>query len=176
MKFKKGIPSKKSSLLMDFFIEEIRSIFWAEEHLIKAYPMMMEKSTSKALLKAFGKHLKETEWHADRIIRIFNKTGKPVSTKRCDAMAGIIKEENSIIEDTKEDTLTRDAALIMAAQKAEHYEIATYSGLVRLAKTLNLSEVAELLNETLDEEITADKTLSEIAERQINIAASGEEA
>ncbi len=160
---------------MDFFIERIRDILWAEEQQIQLFPTMMEKTTSKELVHIFGKHLKETEWHADRLIRVFSKTGRPVSTKRCEAMAGILREENEIVSQTKEDTFTRDAGLVMAAQKTEHYEIATYGTLVRLAGILELFEVAEILGKTLNEEVAADRALSEMAQNQINTTAGKEE-
>ena len=163
------------SLLMKLFIDQIRDIYWAEEHLMDAYHMMMKRSNSKALLQLFAKHLKETEWHADRLIRVFNMTGKNVSTKRCEAMAGIIAKQAEIAAGTHDDRVTRDIGLILAAQKAEHYEIATYGGLIRLAHTFGLDEVAEILEKTLSEEMETEKQLSALAKEEINLAASGEE-
>ena len=101
--------------------------------------------------------------------------GHKAQAKKCDAMEGLVKEAESIVEDTDEGTATRDVGIIMAAQKAEHYEIATYGGLTTLAKTLGYEEVAEILATTLNEEKETDERLTEIAENNVNYAAAGEE-
>jgi ferritin-like metal-binding protein YciE len=110
--------------------------------------------------------------HVTRLEDIFEKIGQKASAKKCEAMAGITDEGETIIGDTEEGTSTRDVGLILAAQKVEHYEIATYGGLVQLAKTLGKDDVAEILKTTLEEEKQADADLSRIAESGINYASS----
>lgn len=163
------------SLLMEFFVDSLKDIYWAETHLVKALPKMQEKATTGALAEAFSAHLEETEGHVTRLEEVFDILGEKASAKKCEAMAGIIAEAEDIISDTEKDTLTRDVGLIMAGQKAEHYEIATYGGLITLAKTLGLGEVAEIMVQTLGEEKAADQTLTDIAESHVNQAASEEE-
>lgn len=163
------------SLLMEFFVDSLKDIYWAEKHLVKALPKMQEKATTGALAQAFASHLQETEGHVTRLEEVFDIIGEKADAKKCEAMAGIIAEAEDIISDTDKDTMTRDVGLIMAGQKAEHYEIATYGGLITLAKTLGLGEVAEIMVLTLEEEKAADQTLTDIAESQVNQAASEEQ-
>lgn len=160
---------------MELFVDSLKDIYWAEKHLTKALPKMQEKATTDELAQAFAGHLQETEGHVTRLEEIFDMLGEKAVTKKCEAMAGIIAEAEDIISDTKKDTMTRDVGLILAGQKAEHYEIATYGGLITLAKTLGLPEVAEVMVQTLEEEKAADQKLTDIAESNINVAASGEE-
>lgn len=164
----------QESLLMEFFVDSLKDIYWAEEHLVKALPKMQEKATTKELANAFGSHLKETEGHVARLEEIFEMLDEKAAAKKCEAMAGIIAEAEDIISDTQKDTMTRDAGLIMAGQKAEHYEIATYGGLISLAKTLGRPDIAEIMVQTLEEEKAADTKLSTIAEDRVNIGASEE--
>lgn len=163
------------SLLREFFVDSLKDIYWAEKHLVKALPKMQEKATTGVLADAFSSHLQETEGHVTRLEEVFDILGEKAVTKKCEAMAGIIAEAEDIISDTEKDTMTRDVGLIMAAQKAEHYEIATYGGLITLAKTLGLGEAAEVMIQTLEEEKAADQTLTDIAESHVNQAASEEE-
>lgn len=135
---------------------------------------MMEAATSPELKQAFQEHLEVTETQATRLEKIFELLGKPPQAKKCDAIEGITKEGEDIIDETEEGTATRDVGLILAAQKVEHYEIATYGGLAQLATTLGLDEVAELLKETLEEEKEADNMLSGIAENDVNYNAAEE--
>ncbi|WP_344979658.1 ferritin-like domain-containing protein [Compostibacter hankyongensis] len=165
---------QQESLLMDFFVDELKDILWAEKHLVKALPKMEDKATTEELKQALGNHLAETEGHVDRLEEVFDMIGVGARAKKCEAMAGIIKEGEDVIADTETGTLTRDAGIIMAAQKAEHYEIATYGGLITLAKTLGMPDVAEVLGQTIQEEKAADVLLSSIAENHINISASEE--
>lgn len=165
-----------NSLLMEFFTDELKDIYWAEQHLTKTLPKMAEKATTAELAQAFESHCDETEGHVARLEEIFEMIGENAQTKKCDAMAGIIAEGESIISDTQKDTMTRDVGLIFAGQKAEHYEIATYGGLINIAKTLGLADVAEILVQTLEEEKAADDKLTGIAETNVNQAASGEES
>jgi len=164
----------KGSLLEEFFVNELKDIYWAEKQLVKSLTKMAREATSEELKKAFEDHQVETEDHVSRLEEIFEMLGRKAQAKKCDAMEGITREVDGIIEETEEDTYTRDAALIIGGQKAEHYEIATYGGLVQLAKVLGYEEAAELLLETLEEEKTADQLLTSIAESVINEEALAE--
>jgi ferritin-like metal-binding protein YciE len=128
------------------------------------------------LKDAFEDHLAQTEEHVTRLEKAFELLGKKAQAKKCDAMEGLIKEAESIIEETEEGSMTRDAGLIIAAQKVEHYEIASYGGLAQLAKTMGHEDVKELLGQTLSEEKGADELLTEIAENDINWQAEQEGA
>jgi uncharacterized protein (TIGR02284 family) len=164
------------SKLMEFFINELKDLLWAERELVETLPDMAEAATSAELKAAFEQHLTETEGHARRLEQIFAVLGLEPESRKCDAMADILDEGDEIISATDEGTAQRDVGLIFAGQKAEHYEIASYGGMVALAKTLGYLDIAELLVLTLDEEKTADAKLTEIAEGQANYAASTERA
>ncbi|MBK7110754.1 MAG: ferritin-like domain-containing protein [Chitinophagales bacterium] len=176
---KKTTPSRKStpndSMLEDFFYDELKDIYWAEKHLTKALPKLNKAATSKELKNAFSEHLEVTKTHIERLEQVFELLDKKAVAKKCEAMEGLTKEADSIVEDTEKGTATRDVGLILAAQKVEHYEIATYGGLVQLARTLKKEDVAELLEQTLGEEKEADSLLTDIAENDINYEASQEE-
>jgi ferritin-like metal-binding protein YciE len=169
-----GKPPKSDPALLDFFKGEIKDIFWAENHLLKALPKMQKAATSKVLAKAIGDHIVVTKNHVTRLEKVFELLGEKAQAKKCDAMEGISKEGESILEDTDEGTSTRDVGVILASQKAEHYEIATYGGLLKIATTLGLTEISDLLSKTLAEEKEADELLSTIAENEVNQAASAE--
>lgn len=171
---RKKVEERDDSLLMEFFVDELKDIYWAEKHLVKALPKMEKSATTNELAQAFADHLGETEGHVSRLEEVFEKLGRKAQAKKCEAMNGILEEAESIIADTKKDTMTRDVGLILAGQKAEHYEIATYGGLITLAKTLGLKEVAGILKKTIQEEKAADETLTQIAESRVNRAASQE--
>jgi ferritin-like metal-binding protein YciE len=166
--------SSDNSELMDFFVDELKDIYWAEKHLVKALPKMVKASTSEELRNAFQEHLDITEEHVSRLEEVFSLLDEKAVAKKCDAMAGLVEEAGSIITDTDSGTMTRDVGLILAAQKVEHYEIATYGGLRTLARVLGNEEVATILQTTLDEEEEADKSLSGIAESYVNEQASKE--
>lgn len=166
--------SISDSKLAEFFHDELKDIYWAEKHLLKVLPKMSKAATSAELKKAFDGHLVETRGHCARLEEVFATIDKKPQAKKCDAMAGITKEGESIIEDTEAGTATRDVGLIFAGQKVEHYEIATYGGLVQLAKTLGNNDAANLLKQTLDEEKTADEKLTGIAENNVNYEAAAE--
>lgn len=172
----KSNESANGSMLEDFFYDSLKDIYWAEKALTKALPRMAKAATSKDLKKAFEQHLVVTERQIDRLNKVFDKLGKRAQGKKCEAMDGLIKESESIISETKDDSFTRDAALIMAAQKVEHYEIATYGGLVQLAKTMGKKGIASVLETTLKEEKKTDDLLTTIAEGHVNEEASIEPA
>lgn len=166
----------ESSQLDKLFTDSLKDIYWAEKHLTKTLPKMKKAATTNELKSAIEEHLTQTEGHVTRLERVFELCGKKAQAKKCDAMEGLIKEGESIVEETNDKTMTRDAGIIMAAQKVEHYEIATYGSLVQLAKTLGMNDAADLLHQTLDEEKQADEKLTEIAEWQVNQAAVQEES
>ncbi len=179
----KASASKSSSagkgasdgMLKDFFIDELKDIYWAEKHLVKTLPKMQKAATSTELKNAFADHLEVTKTHVTRLEQAFEAVGKKAQAKKCDAMEGITKEGEGIIEETEEGTSTRDVGLILAGQKVEHYEISTYGGLAQLATTLGLTDVADLLSQTLAEEKEADSLLTDVAENNINYEAAEEE-
>jgi ferritin-like metal-binding protein YciE len=166
---------ESGSLLKQFFVEQLQDIYWAEKALVQELPKMQGATTTEELAEAITEHVTVTEEQVTRLEEVFEMIGETAKAKKCEAMEGLIKEARSVIEDTDEGTATRDAAIIMAAQKVEHYEIATYGGLVQLAKTIGLNDVAELLGQTLEEEKEADQVLTQIAESNINEEGAQEE-
>ncbi len=168
------ISTTGNSLLREFFVDELRDIYWAEEHLVKALPKMEKKSTTKELADAFASHCEETKGHVKRLEQVFEMLDEKSKAKKCEAMKGIIEEAETIISDTKSDTLTRDVGLIFAGQKAEHYEIASYGGLITIANTLGYTDVANVLKQTIQEEKNADEKLTKIAENYVNPEATTE--
>jgi ferritin-like metal-binding protein YciE len=174
---KKGKQAGKAandSMLLEFFTDELKDIYWAEKHLVKTLPKMQKAATSQELQDAIADHLEVTKTHVTRLEQAFEMLGEKAQAKKCDAMAGITEEGDGIIEETEEGTSTRDVGIILSAQKVEHYEISTYGGLAQLAVTLGQDEVADLLNQTLTEEKEADTTLTDIAENSINYEAAEE--
>src|SRR6187397_1403598 len=166
--------SNGKSQLEKLFTDSLKDIYWAEKHLTKTLPKMKKKATTDELKSAIEEHLAQTEEHVSRLEKVFEMCGKKAQAKKCDAMEGLTKEADSIVEETEANTMTRDAGIIMAAQKVEHYEIATYGSLVQLAKTLGMNNAAEILHQTLEEEKQADEKLTEIAEWNVNQAAAQE--
>jgi ferritin-like metal-binding protein YciE len=172
---KQTSPSKQEEgKLKEFFHDEIKDIYWAEKKLVQTLPKLAKAATSEELRTAFTNHLEETKEHVSRLEQVFSLLGEKAQAKKCDAMEGITEEGASIIEDSEEGSTTRDVALILAGQKTEHYEIATYGGLTRIAQSLGLDEIASLLESTLEEEKAADETLTELAEGSINEEAAQE--
>lgn len=164
------------SQLAKLFTDSLKDIYWAEKQLTKVLPKMMKKATSGELKNAIEEHLAQTEEHVTRLEQVFEICGKKAQGKKCDAMEGLIKEGESIIEETENGTMTRDAGIIMAAQKVEHYEIATYGTLVVFAKTLGMNDAADILVETLKEEKDTDEGLTALAQGSINQSAQQEDS
>ena len=164
------------SRLLEFFTDEIKDIYWAEKHITKALPKMKKAANSPELQQGFADHLKETEGHVKRLEQVFELLGKKAVAKKCEAMEGILKEGDSIVEETESGTATRDVGLILAAQKVEHYEMSTYGGLCQLAKTLGKEDIAALLEATLEEEKATNEKLTGIAENSVNYEAAAEPA
>lgn len=137
---------------------------------------MGKATTTQELKDAINDHLEVTRGHVSRLEDVFGLMNETAQAKKCDAMAGITKEGDDIISEAEDGSLTRDVGIILAAQKVEHYEIATYGGLIQLAKTLNLNKVADILYKTLIEEKKTDEKLTHIAENNINVEAAEEVA
>jgi ferritin-like metal-binding protein YciE len=171
---KKGSESSaEEENLRELFEGELKDIYWAEKALTKAIPKMIEKATDESLVSALEDHLAVTESQVTKVEEVFEMMGMDVAAKKCEAMAGLVKEAEEIMEETEEGPV-RDAGIISAAQKVEHYEIATYGTLRTFATILGNDEAASLLQEILDEEKDADQTLTGVAE-SINLEAEGGE-
>jgi ferritin-like metal-binding protein YciE len=173
----KGSVKAKSSAaegLRELFIESLKDIYWAEKALTKALPKMAKNATSEDLINTINDHLKVTEEQVSRLEQVFELIKEKATAKKCEAMEGLIKEGESIMEETQQGPV-RDAGIIGASQKIEHYEIATYGTLAAFAETLGENEALQLLQQTLDEEKQADTLLTEVAYNNINFEASEEE-
>jgi len=158
------------SQLRETLIDELKDIYDAEKQLLKALPKMAKAAEDEELKSAFESHLEETQEHVNRLEQVFKALDEPAKGKKCKAMQGLVEEGEELIEEEE-----GDAALICAAQKVEHYEIATYGSLEAWAKLLGEDEAARLLAETLSEEKAADETLTSIAETAVNAEESEEE-
>lgn len=165
--------SMKSSQLMKLFEDQLKDIYWAEKALTKAMPKMIKKATSPELTDALKSHLAETENHISRLEQVFHSINKKASGKKCEAMEGLIKEAAEIMESCEAGAMC-DAGIILAGQKVEHYEIATYGTLCAFAKSLGENEAHSLLQKSLEEEKEADENLTGIAQ-SINIDAAVED-
>lgn len=171
---KAGVTKPKSdaaSGLTELFEDGLKDIYWAEKALTKALPKMAKNATSQELIDALNNHLIETEGQISRLEQVFELVGQKATAKKCDAMAGLIEEGSGILEET-EIGVVRDAGIIAACQKIEHYEIATYGTLRQFAETLGMSEAASLLEQTLEEEKGADKALTIVAVNAVNFEAA----
>lgn len=157
----------KLSTLEDLFVHELRDVYNAENQLIKAMPKMAKAAASEELRAAFEEHLEQTKGQVERLDRIFSMLDASARGKRCKAMEGLIEEGKDIMSEDADPGVT-DGALIAAAQKVEHYEIAAYGTLRTWAQVLGHHKAAKLLQETLDEEGETDKRLSHLAESIVN--------
>lgn len=157
----------KLDTLKKLYIEELRDVYSAEQQLVKALPKMAKAASSDDLRDAIENHLDQTKGQIERLEQIFEGLDESPKGKTCQAMKGLIEEGSEILDEKGEDSVI-DAGIIAAAQKVEHYEIATYGTLRTWADLLNQDEAAGLLQETLDEEGDADKTLNELAEDIVN--------
>lgn len=159
--------------LNQLFLSELSDVYSAESQLLKALPKMVKAAQSPQLRDALSLHLSQTEQHVERVKQVFELFGKPARAKKCEAMEGLIEEAKDEMSDNK-GTVALDAAIIGAAQKVEHYEIASYGTLCTWAKQLGNEQAVQLLKQTLSEEETADKKLSELA-TQANLRAAGKQ-
>ena len=163
-----------SSQLMKLFEDELKDIYWAEKALTKAIPKMIKNATSEELIEALENHLEETQTQVSRVEQVFEIIGKKAVAKKCEAMEGLIKEAEEIMKNCEEGPMC-DAGIISAAQKVEHYEIASYGTLRQFAETLGLTQAVEMLEMTLEEEKAADVKLTEVAVSAVNVEAMEEE-
>jgi ferritin-like metal-binding protein YciE len=166
-----GLFTKDIKTMNDLFVHQLQDIYYAEKQLVKALPKMAEKATDKQLKQGFLTHLDETKTHVTRLEQVFQMHGAEVKAVNCPAIDGIIKEADEVTGEV-EDKSVLDAALINAAQAAEHYEIVRYGSLVAWAKQLGRNDCASVLQKTLDEEKATDKKLTTLAESKINLRAA----
>jgi ferritin-like metal-binding protein YciE len=167
-----GLFSKDIKTMDDLFLHVLQDIYYAENQILKALPEMMEKATNRELTAAFKSHFSETEKHVQRLEQAFELIGKSPKGTKCPAIDGIIDEAHEIAGEV-DDKKVLDAALIAAAQAVEHYEITRYGTLIAWAGELGKEPVAKLLTTTLNEEKAADKKLTGIAEKKVNLKAAG---
>jgi len=166
-----GLFSKEFTDLEDLFVEQISDLYSAEQQLVEALPKMAEAATAPELKKAFNNHLAQTKGHVRRLEQVFQLMECDPASEKCKAMQGLLHEGEDMIK-AKGDKSVKDAALIAAAQRVEHYEISGYGTARTFAEKLGESEAAQLLQETLEEEKEADLLLNQIAEKEVNIEAS----
>jgi len=162
-----GLFSESLNSFDDLFSHQLEDVYDAENQLIDALPKMADAASSSELKNAFNTHLMETRDHAKRLEQVFGMLGKEPSRTTCPAMKGLVKEGSEVISATG-DSNVKDAGLIAAAQRVEHYEIAAYGTLRSLAQQVGRQDVARILQQTLDEEGEADKKLTRIAESSVN--------
>lgn len=162
------------SALRELFVDELKDIYWAEKHLATALPKLIKGATSEDLKQTITTHLEETKNQVTRLESVFESIGEKATAKKCLAMEGLLNEATELLTDTEKGTEVRDVAIISAAQKVEHYEIASYGTLRTLAGTLGYEEAQGLLDETLTEEKNADSLLTQVAENYVNEAAASE--
>jgi ferritin-like metal-binding protein YciE len=167
-----GLFSKDIKSMEDLYLHVMRDIYYAEKQIIKALPDMIEKATNRELTAAFKAHLGETEKHVSRLEQAFELLGEKPKGTDCPAIDGIIKEANELAGEI-DDKKVLDAALIAAAQAVEHYEITRYGTLIAWSEELDRGAVAKLLTTTLNEEKAADKKLTGIGEKKVNLKAAG---
>jgi ferritin-like metal-binding protein YciE len=163
----------KLTNLQDLYVEELKDLYDAEKRLVQALPKMAKEVSSEELAKAINDHLDQTREHVTRLEQIFEELGKNPARKKCEGLVGILEEGKEILEQDG-DSRVKDAAIIAAAQRAEHYEIAVYGTLRTWSEILGYDEAAKILEQTLEEEKEADKLLTEIASN-INPEAAEEE-
>jgi ferritin-like metal-binding protein YciE len=166
-----GLFTKDIKTMNDLFVHQLQDIYYAEKQLVKALPKMAEKAGDSQLKQSFLTHLDETRGHIKRLEQVFQMHGAEIKAVTCPAIDGIIKEADEVAGEV-EDKLVLDAALINAAQAAEHYEITRYGSLVAWAKQLGRNDCAGILQKTLDEEKATDRKLTTLAESKVNLRAA----
>lgn len=159
--------------LNDLFEDMLQDVYFAEKTLVKALPKMAKKATSENFKTALTEHLAQTEEHVTRLETIFGMLGEKPKAKECPAILGLVKEAEEIMEEAEDDAV-RDAGMVACAQAVEHYEIARYGSLCSWADQLGMKKAVELLSATLDEEISADSSLMDLALSEINDAVPAE--
>jgi ferritin-like metal-binding protein YciE len=166
-----GLFTKDIKTMNDLFVHQLQDIYYAEKQLVKALPKMADKATDRQLKQGFLTHLDETRTHVQRLEQVFQMLGLEAKAVDCPAIDGIIKEADEVAGEV-EDKSVLDAALINAAQAAEHYEMTRYGSLIAWAKQLGRNEGVSLLQQTLDEEKATDKKLTTLAESKVNLRAA----
>jgi ferritin-like metal-binding protein YciE len=166
-----GLFTKDIKTMDDLFVHQMQDIYYAETQLVKALPKMAEKASDKQLKQGFLTHLDETKTHVQRLEQVFQMHGAEVKAVNCPAIDGIIKEANELAGEVADKSVL-DAALINAAQAAEHYEITRYGSLIAWAKQLGRNDCASVLQKTLDEEKATDQKLTQMAESKVNLRAA----
>lgn len=172
--FSPGTSSDNDEGLRGLFINELKGIYYAEKALVDNMPNMAEAATTDQVRNAFETHLAETRNQVTRLEQVFQSIGVEPDTMTCNAVDGLADDANVVIDTTEAGSLTRDAGLIIAGQKVEHHEIATYGSLHSLATLLGYTEAAQLIEQSLNEEKNTDKKLTQIAESFINERAKSE--
>jgi ferritin-like metal-binding protein YciE len=162
-----GLFSKPISTLDDLFVHTLQDIYYAEQQIVKNLPTMVEKATNAGLKQAFSSHLAETKNQVQRLEKAFGMLGQEPKGVTCQAIDGILAEAKEVISDC-DDAHVCDAAMLSAAQAVEHYEISRYGTLISFAKQLNRQDIASVLEQTLNEEKSADQKLSAIAIQHVN--------
>jgi ferritin-like metal-binding protein YciE len=160
--------AKGENLFHDLLINGLKDMYWAEKYLAKNLPKVGKATTTPELGNAITEHAVETEEQVKKLERVFELIGEKAQGKKCDAMDGLVEEMNNIIDETEKGSYTRDAAIIMGAQKVEHYEIATYGSLKQFAETMGHDDVVTILDKILQEEKNADEKLNHLAINEIN--------
>jgi ferritin-like metal-binding protein YciE len=166
-----GLFTRDIKTMNDLFVHQLQDIYYAEKQLVKALPKMAEKATDTQLKQGFLTHLEETKTHVERLEQVFQMHGAQVKAVNCPAIDGIIEEADEVAGEV-DDKSVLDAALINAAQAAEHYEIVRYGSLIAWAKQLGRNDCASVLQKTLDEEKATDKKLTTLAESRVNLRAA----
>jgi ferritin-like metal-binding protein YciE len=154
--------------LKEFFVHQLRDIYWAEKKLFKALPKLQEAATTPELKDAFGQNRKLAQSRVDRLEQVFGMVNEKVDSGKCAAIADIVEEGTDVIEETNNGSVQRDTGLIFAGQKAEHYKIATYGAMINLANNIGYRQAADILGVTLAEDKAADALFTRIAENNIN--------
>ncbi|MDQ6814495.1 MAG: ferritin-like domain-containing protein [Bacteroidota bacterium] len=171
---KKAAPLTEETMLQNLFLDSLKDIYYAEKTGVKALPKLAKAATSEQLRGAFEQHAQQTNGQVQRLEQIFQQIGKKAQGKKCEAIEGLVREADSLIKETRKGSKTRDVALIMAVQKMEHYEIASYGSIATLAALMGQSQVKELLGQTLQEEKDTDEILTQLALNNINQEAQQE--
>ncbi len=163
-KFDPQAATDADASVQDLFIAELKDTLWAENHLVKALPKMEAAAGASDLKQALADHLEVTKTHAARLEEILELLGEKIVAKKCDAMEGLTMSGEHVIENTVTSTQTRDLGIIMSGLKVENFEITTYKGLIQVANSLGENNVADLLQQTLDEEIESSNMLMEMSQ------------
>ena len=170
-----NVAKERDTPLYKFFTLQLQNIYWVEQYLVNSLPGIQKAATNEDLQKQIQGHILDTEHQVSRLEEIFSIMGIKAEAIKCEAIEHLIKEVQTVIEETEPGSSTRDAAVIMAVQKVEHYEIATYGGLVQFATSMGFEKITNLLDQTLQEEKDADILLSDIADKKVNWLAEIEE-